>query len=351
MNQRLNFQSILILSLLAIFLIGSFFVWKDLAPQDKDAKSTDQSALSDAPSSSLSSDYENEAQMIQSIGEKEGAEAAYDALKKMYPTNQVRGHDLAHTVGRLAYTQEGIDGFATVCDVEFSFGCYHGFLAELIKGEGLKQGIAAAESACSKLPSSGGIASCLHGLGHGVMAETLDIGLAITECQSLKENHPLYCYDGSYMEYYSGVMAGDIAGSEAISAKEPWKFCLSQPEIAQTQCVRNHTHYLLYGPAPKTATLHSCSQLEKTLGDFCIQSIGLFATQNSRNPELAPETLCRGFALPSDQVQCISFAAKEIVFEGKPLAEASALCKTLDANGQAQCLQAVEETRKEYNRQ
>lgn len=354
MDQRVNSQNIWILSLLAVLLVGSFFVWKDLAPENQDTRSPDRSALPESSPSSLSSDsddYENEAQMIRSIGEKEGAKAAYEKLKKMYPTDQVRGHDLAHTIGRLAYAQEGIDGFATICDVQFSFGCYHGFLAELIKTEGLQQGIAVAEGACNKLLSSGGVASCLHGLGHGVMAETLDISQAITECRQLKDSHPLYCYDGSYMEYYSGVMAGDIAGSEAISAAEPWKFCLSQPESAQTQCVRNHTHYLLYGPTPKMDTLQNCTRLEKTLGDFCIQSVGLFATQNSHTPALAPETLCRGFVSSSDQFQCMAFAAKEIVFEGKPIAEAVALCNTLEADGQTQCLAAVEETKQEYRRE
>ncbi len=295
-------------------------------------------------------DFEEQQQEIKDLreyAEANGVEAAYAKVKQQYGSNQVAGHDYAHVIGRIAYEQKNVDGFA-ICDTEFGFGCYHGLLEALVRDKG-PSGFDIARQGCNKLVASGQVASCLHGLGHGVMGSAGNIDKAIEQCKQFGDAERAYCYDGSYMEYYTGVMEDYSKGTAAIDENDPWKFCLDQYSEAQNQCVRNVTLAMAYqvmiGP---DRTIAYCSSVSETLRSSCVGTMGLYNVQvNGPNTE-AVSALCKKFTAKDQYQLCMESSAREYVFQNNiPLAEQ--LCAR-DATIKRTCDAAVAQIKLEYQR-
>src|SRR3989344_3164350 len=110
-------------------------------------------------------------------------------------------HDLAHLSGSLLYIEKGFDGIGS-CSQDFAFGCYHGFLDEAFKKD--LDHLLDAERACLKLgpENSGPVASCIHGIGHGVASfhSTADLKASLSSCRKLTSGRE-YCFDGVFMEF------------------------------------------------------------------------------------------------------------------------------------------------------
>ncbi len=280
---------------------------------------------------------------IRKVAQTSGAKVAYELVKERYLNDPVKAHDLAHLTGLLAYEEQGASGFA-VCDNNFAFGCYHGLFEALIRKEGDK-GINLARQACHSLSPGGRVVSCLHGIGHGIMGFQGQLDKALAECEAFPFNEQIYCFDGSYMEYYAGVMEERAKGLN-ISLDKPWEFCLGKLGASQSQCVRNHTLFLLYqGPDTRKAVIESCDQLASSLKSFCVESVGLFAAQTaSGKPQVAQE-ICGGFLSHSDdQAVCQIASAGEFVFQGRGISLSQEVCRGLSAVWFASCQAEINET-------
>jgi hypothetical protein len=278
-------------------------------------------------------------QAIKGMAEQQGAAAAYDYLKQEWKDRQVQGHDLSHVIGRIAYQQLGDKSFA-VCDSNFAFGCFHGLLEELIKQRG-EAGFATATAACNKLQLSGAVASCLHGIGHGVMGYKGDVGIATATCQKFAQQERNYCYDGVYMEYYTGIMKS--GAKPQVNPGDPWQFCLVMIQESQGQCVRNQILYVLYNNSAEVkSAVQSCSVLPENLQAYCTPTVGLYATQVSKGKPGAAQAVCQNFSDQESRTTCIVGAAQEFVFQHYPPATARQLCQPLDVEGKSRCQQAIE---------
>lgn len=278
---------------------------------------------------------------------QKGVRVAYAYLKEQWKTNSVAAHDLAHLAGRFAADELGAQGFS-LCDENFSFGCYHGLLEELIRQKG-SAAIEDARSGCNALSPQGKIASCIHGIGHGVLAwKGSRILHALDVCTSLPEQEKGYCADGVFMEYYTGVMQRDDT-TPKDSSPDTWDFCLTMPQQFQPQCVRNQTFSLLYyrGDAFASA-IHACGKLSGELKEACVRSAGLFATQRARGSADAARSVCGVFTDTDDHALCISSAAQEFIFERFPESSAQDLCNVLTASAKQRCEQGIAEIRVLY---
>jgi hypothetical protein len=290
-------------------------------------------------------EQQQELKDLRALAEKSGVVAAYAKVKEQYGANQVTGHDYAHFIGKLAYEQMKNDSFS-VCDSEFGFGCFHGLLEALVRDQGIG-GFDIARTSCNKLASPGQVASCLHGLGHGVMGYKGNIDKAIDECKNFATNERIYCYDGSYMEYYTGVME-DFSKAQNIDENNPWQFCLGQYSEAQSQCVRNQTLGLVYKSGMNAKIAGQCNVLKKDLQEYCVSTVGLYAAQSSGVNIVAVKTVCKNFTGAAQYSLCVQSSAREFVFQNNvPMAER--LCSSDTAIKQA-CDAAVTQIRKEYNR-
>lgn len=269
---------------------------------------------------------------IAQIAETQGVRAAYDSLKANSP-NPIESHDLAHFIGALAYNRQGLDGIS-VCDNQFAFGCFHGFLDKLIR-EGGEESLKVARQKClARYPRMQAI-SCLHGIGHGVYSLKGGLNPALSLCDDFPQVEKLYCYDGVFMEFFTGVMHNSQRPS--TSEAEPWKLCLDLDERYQTQCVRNQVFEILGRGKELSRTAQDCLILPNSLKTFCAQSIGLHIAQT---PQPLTE-LCNKFPEPDDRYNCFLSVARELVFQRK--AGGEEVCASLSLLWRKQCQNALEE--------
>lgn len=147
---------------------------------------------------------------------------AYVAFVKMNNSNdQGLQHLSAHVFGEVLYAHEGMDGFP-VCGPEFGFGCYHGFMGELITQQGI-QAVSKLDAACIKSHGQYGL-GCFHGIGHGLVSyygygeKDLNNALAVCETLSWKGVYG-GCADGAFMEYNLRTMQADTGGQNRVFSK------------------------------------------------------------------------------------------------------------------------------------
>lgn len=319
---------------------NTFTIWLKGLFEGGQNKSPDLSGLD--PSALAYSDEEIE--RITNLASEEGIAAAYEDMKKVWGTRPVEAHDLTHLIGYLAYQELEAGGFE-ICDSEFAFGCYHGLLEEMIRQQG-EQGIELARQSCNKLSPGGRAASCLHGIGHGVMSWTGgEILEALDICNIFSPNEARYCFDGAYMEFYTGAMF-DRVSTINFSADDPWSFCNSQPEFARGECIRNHTFLRLYSAPVEKAfeTAESCSDLPDALRAQCLNSVGLFSVQIAFGNVVAPKDICGSLSANDDQALCFMGAAQEFIFQGQSEDKAREMCDGLFDPWEERCDEQIDIT-------
>lgn len=290
-------------------------------------------------------DFEAQQEVIgtyQELAKSKGVAAAYAKLKVDYASRQTEGHDYAHVIGKLAYEQMGNEG-VSVCDTDLGFGCYHGLFEALVRDQGTA-GFAIATDSCNKLGLPGLVASCLHGIGHGVMGLRGNIGKAIDDCKTFKDSERTYCYDGAYMEYYTGIVDVDRSTLQ-INTSDPWQFCLGQYAEAQSQCVRNHSFSALYqGHQPEIAMW--CGKLTNSAArEQCSGTTGLWAVQANSNLEEV-RSICGSFVDTTDKRNCLVYAGRELVFQRRA-DQARELCQS-DPSIIQSCTEAIDQMAREY---
>lgn len=282
--------------------------------------------------------------------ESDGVQAVYTYLKERYAYDPLIAHDLAHLVGRVAYQQLGEHAFA-ICDNQFAFGCFHGLLEELIRTRGT-EALDAARAACNALGAQGAVASCIHGVGHGMYTWKSDVAAALMLCDALAENEKIYCFDGVFMEYYSGSMKNPRERMLATIDDKTWDFCLGFKPQFQSQCVRNHSLQLAYANPDHISTVTAaCGFLTGDLRGFCVNSVGLYASQIARGSIEVPEKLCAAFTNTTDRGTCVSAAATEFIFQGLSEKTTRMICDRANTPIAAQCLAAIHRTLELYRPQ
>lgn len=176
------------------------------APQPGQSADTERSAQTDSiPVSGVGPEVASVFRLARGPG---GVRTALDSLRALTDRDSVlriRGHELAHALGRFAMAERKELSVLRECKPVFQSGCFHGAL----EGYFLHGGTADAESVreiCAERPARGQpgyeVLECWHGLGHGLMVHFRgDIGQALPLCDRL---HPATarreCTDGIFME-------------------------------------------------------------------------------------------------------------------------------------------------------
>ncbi len=130
----------------------------------------------------------------------EGPARAYALLKKTYAGESFSTrHNAAHIFGESLYVVGGISAVA-VCDADFNFGCFHGFMTRAISSAGLSI-IPQLDTVCG---STNATTTCQHGLGHGILEYMGHEHLtqALEACSITRKLDPIAgCTSGIFMEY------------------------------------------------------------------------------------------------------------------------------------------------------
>ncbi len=146
-----------------------------------------------------------------------GGESAYQELAqatKAYSDDE--RHFAEHVFGEALYAHLGLSGLS-LCDAEFSSGCYHSGFAKAIVEFGIEEGVKRAAALCAQKTNPTARTTCEHGIGHGLLAyigyEERDIALALEACDAIPQTEP-WCHGGVFMEYNLRTLLPDMPTRE-----------------------------------------------------------------------------------------------------------------------------------------
>ena len=296
--------------------------------------------------------YDVQSQELEEIAKSNGALQAWEYVKDAFKGEGGSSgniHDLAHLSGLLIYEKNGFEGIKD-CSSHFAFGCYHGFLDKAFE-KNLDR-LLDAQNACLKLgpDGSGPVASCIHGIGHGVASyhSTSDLKKALTSCRKLTTGKE-YCFDGVFMEF---VRSAPIS---FYRREDPLYPCdLLEKEFGYTyssSCGRNQSSLLMsrFNMGFDEVIGVCLSSESKPFKESCFDSLGFSVASSGDVSQIVGG--CGKIGVPEYINSCIKAAAGELVFQEIPgwFEKSKEVCNASGAS--VECSQNVDRLIKEYNRQ
>jgi hypothetical protein len=279
---------------------------------------------------------------FESYAKDYGVEEAYKKLKADYPGNDIIAHDFAHIIGIEAYKQKNREGIK-ICDTRFNYGCYHGFIETYLADKGIGV-LGEMESGCLDLGQVNS-PSCLHGIGHGVMAwNYYDLKKALSDCDRLPENSNIYCYDGTFMERNRNLTEIGFVFNEN-NLNEP---CTSLDEKYKGQCYRNQVYTWVgyFGSLDKVG--QQCKKIESRFQETCFENVGIQVALSVGEDAEKIKNLCLGLADSNASDVCFQGAMDELMFEGKSLEVSESLCSFVSNSGRPGCQFRFNQLREDY---
>lgn len=298
---------------------------------------------------------------LEDLASSQGAEKAWQFVRDTYVGQSGSSgniHDLAHLSGNLLFEKLKFAGLEK-CSVDFAFGCYHGFLDKAF-AKSLDK-LQEAEDACGKVGSklsgppkaslaiSGPVASCIHGIGHGVASfySVSDLNKSLSTCRKLISGSE-YCFDGVFMEFARS------APNSFYNLQDPLYPCDSLERdfgyIYSSACGRNQPALLMgrfnMGFAQVAGIcLNSDSPPFK---QSCFDALG-FSVASSGNVE---QIIAGCQSIKNEQFvnSCTKAAAGELVFQEVPnwQQKSKIICNSLVDN--RECLSYIERLISDYGR-
>ncbi|OGY55595.1 MAG: hypothetical protein A2912_01625 [Candidatus Buchananbacteria bacterium RIFCSPLOWO2_01_FULL_40_23b] len=332
-------------------------IWSDVLSKIKDifnpSKPTEKNDAVISIEDFKKLSYDLQTKELEKIAEGNGAPRAWQLIKNVFAGEGGSSgniHDLAHLAGILLYEKGGFEHI-TDCGSEFAFGCYHGFLDKAF-AENLDH-LPDAEQSCLKLgpPNSGPVASCIHGIGHGVASfySTNDVEKALVTCRKLASGNE-YCFDGVFMEFVRS------APDTFFKSDDPYYPCNSLEEkygyAYSFSCGRNQPSLLMsrYKKGFDEVVGVCTRASSKPFKNACFESLGfsLAATGDARQIIAG----CQKIGEDEFVAKCIKAAAGELVFQEVPgWPETSKEVCSGVSQGQRECLEHIERLIKEYHKQ
>lgn len=291
-------------------------------------------------------------QYLKDMAKQKSVEITWQYLKDTFKGqggNSGNIHDLAHLMGSLIYENKGFQGL-TVCTPDFAFGCYHGFLDKAFEKN--LNDLEKAEEACGKLGSGGPLASCIHGIGHGVASfySTVKLNDSLNSCKRLSQAGQQYCFDGVFMEFVRS------APDSLFKKDDPLYPCNALEQefgpVYSFSCGRNQPSLLMSRfKVGFDQVAEICAVAESLpFKQACFDSLG-FSLASSGNPETIISG-CQKIGLPEFVARCSKAAAGELIFQDVPGWQENApkVCSSLSPEYLTQCQEYLDNLIKEYGR-
>ena len=298
--------------------------------------------------------YDIQAKEIKGVAKSNDASEAWKYIKDVFKGEGGSSgniHDLAHLSGILLYEGIGFEGIKD-CSAQFAFGCYHGFLDKAFE-KNLDR-LLDAQNACLKLNPQGNIegpvASCIHGIGHGVASyySTSDLKKALTSCRQLTLGKE-YCFDGVFMEF---VRSAPISFFKKDDPLYPCNMLEEQFGYTYSfSCGRNQPSLLMsklnMGFDEVVGVCLSSSS--KPFREACFDALGFSLASSGDVSQIIAG--CQKMETSDYINKCAKAAAGELVFQEIPgwSEKSKEVCNAFEES--AECLRNVDRLIKEYNRQ
>lgn len=277
-----------------------------------------------------------------------GAEAYKEFSEAVKVLGIADRHRHAHVFGVALYAGEGLNGLS-VCDTQFSYGCFHEFLGRAIAEHGLESMITLNERCFETLIESP--LSCQHGIGHGALAylgyEEKNLLHALDVCEQLPYNDPIGgCYGGVFMEYnLQTMLAEDGRIREFRDDSQDW--CGSLPEAYRVACVYWEPQWLHQALFSGSASLDSYTRMgeycravgtQPKLLRACMEGLGtITAHASDYEPQRAVEFCNTAGANAKERLFCTALAANSFSID-VDVRNAEHVCAELEGTEKRYCL-------------
>ena len=217
-----------------------------------------------------------------------GLPAALDELSALAEKDRdvlARAHDLAHMIGELAVVgQPNVSKVMRECRDTFLYGCYHGALKAYFANK-VRTRPADVVGVCPTDLGTLLVFQCLHGLGHGVLANLdYDLFRALIYCDALgTENDRRSCYGGVFMEnvvvaleQVAGRATGEQAGAHVFLRPDDAQYpCDVVAEKYRPSCYQlQTTGMLLYNGRDYGKAALACDAAPAMHVAICFESLG-----------------------------------------------------------------------------
>lgn len=258
-------------------------------------------------------------QTLEKYAKDAGSDKAWEAVKNSFKgqAGSVGNiHDLAHLTGSLLYKEKGFSAIAT-CTSEFAFGCYHGFLDQAFS-ENLNE-LNSAYDACLKLgqENSGPVASCLHGIGHGIASyySSTDLKSSLSKCRKLVSGRE-YCFDGVFMEFVRSAPGTFFKQADPLYPCNDLEANFGP--VYSFSCGRNQPSLMMgrFKMGFDEVVFVCQSTKSKLIKQGCIDSLG-FSLAGSGSAEQIIQG-CKKIKELELELRCAQSAAGELIFQEVP---------------------------------
>ncbi|MBI5613356.1 hypothetical protein HY947_00355 [Candidatus Gottesmanbacteria bacterium] len=270
-----------------------------------------------------------------------GGEKAYKRVKEEFKENPNDSHGELHVFGELLYTIEGLTSF-TVCDQDFGFGCYHGFMGQAIAEKGVDVAYTL-DAECIKRHGPHGL-GCFHGLGHG-LGEYFGpnrINEQLKICKSLSWKG-LYagCQDGAIMEYHFPTSQTGIGTRQQLKIFQkdnPYDPCPTVEDMFKRACYYRLPSWWneLFHDFDKIGDL--CGAVDdNTERKSCFLGIGNAFHPQYKINQSEIQVLCKTAKKYTDGAYCYAGSRWALFVLGRT-DDASALCESLSEEDKVICM-------------
>jgi hypothetical protein len=272
-----------------------------------------------------------------------GAKEAYKAFAAEYHQKSFTvQHNSAHLFGEALYDTVGLTGIAA-CDLDFNYGCFHGFMTEAIAQKGPSV-ISKLKEACAPTPSP---LACEHGIGHGIIEYLGHDKLlpALKACDLTNPTDPIAgCRTGLFMEYNIPIVF-DESGDATINARlladpaKPYDVCPSLPEQYQLACYYSLPQWWIqvYGDY-KDRLKEFCQNAPGRPNEMgCATGLGSVSGMASHyDPEKAKEYCMPGMDKELED-RCLISSAQAFYADVADMAATKKLCSLVTSKDQHEC--------------
>ncbi len=258
---------------------------------------------------------------IKTVG---GAKAYKEFGAFVAPLSSNTKHALAHIFGGALYRSQGESALA-VCDAQFSYGCFHEFLASAIEEHGISEVQTLNEDCWNSLVSSP--LACQHGIGHGVLgyfgygSSSLDKALSL--CKDLPMSDSIGgCYGGVFMEYNMRTMLDYNDKVRPVTDNDIYAPCDTLADEYKKACVFWQPQWWLvkvYGNKAGVGVFTKMGKNCDTIGKdtllkrLCYEGLGTVAPLYVDNSPTKAASFCNAASTEAlYKLYCLSYAANDI---------------------------------------
>lgn len=280
--------------------------------------------------------------------EKYSAIDALQDLKKRYGAGggaKTFCHPLLHLIGEKAGREYGSVAEAYKHGETFCrSGYYHGVLEGLFGEDGGAQMLLELDSICAAVQKdrpSYDYFSCVHGIGHGLMAYFRhDLFESLDGCSRLSgEWEQTTCSGGVFME--NVISNSEEMPSRFLKKDDPLYPCTDVAEQFKTQCYLMQTsHMIAIFDGDFAKTFAACRETGR-YATTCFQSIGRDVSGWSYGSVPSALSLCGIGATLDERKNCLIGAAADFLLSYGE-ADARALCALAENGARVPCIETLE---------